>query len=150
MALLIAGTIVIPALLVPEPSAAQGTHQLRTDIYGDPLPDGVLARIGTTRFRHGGPAYFVGYTAGAKELFSVGGDGKVRVWELPTGKELRTWDITLVSWGWGREQSGLHLAYRKELELPRLLAPPGTGRSSPACGGTRWNCSTLLAARAGS
>jgi WD40 repeat protein len=59
------------------------------DRYGDPLPPGTLARMGTIRFRHGGPVFFAGFSADGKTLVSAGQEQAVRFWELATGKELR-------------------------------------------------------------
>jgi WD40 repeat protein len=59
------------------------------DPYGDPLPAGARARIGTIRFRHGGEVTFVAFLD-ARTLLSAGADNVIRVWEVPTGKELRT------------------------------------------------------------
>jgi RNA polymerase sigma factor (sigma-70 family) len=59
------------------------------DQYGDALPQGAKMRFGTLRLRHGGPVYFVGFAAKGKELVTAGQDCTVRVWELPSGKELR-------------------------------------------------------------
>jgi RNA polymerase sigma factor (sigma-70 family) len=61
----------------------------RTDLSGDPLPSGALARLGTVRWRHGGPVFFAAYSPDNRELLTVGRDGFVRVWEAATGKEIR-------------------------------------------------------------
>lgn len=61
----------------------------RTDLFGDPLPAGTLARLGTVRCRHGGPVFFAAYSEDNCELLSAGEDGFVRVWESATGKEIR-------------------------------------------------------------
>jgi RNA polymerase sigma factor (sigma-70 family) len=60
----------------------------RTDPSGDPLPSGALARLGTVRWRHGGPVFFAAYSLDNRELLTVGQDGFVRVWESATGKEI--------------------------------------------------------------
>src|SRR5689334_15936863 len=62
----------------------------RTDLFGDPLPEGALARLGTLRWRHGGPVYFTGFSADGKQLVTASMDGSVRVWEVATGKLLNT------------------------------------------------------------
>jgi WD40 repeat protein len=54
---------------------------------GDPLPRGVIARLGTDRFRHGG-AFVLGFSSDGKALFSSG-DWHVRVWDPATGREMR-------------------------------------------------------------
>jgi WD40 repeat protein len=67
------------------PAAAEG----KTDRFGDPLPEGALARMGTLRWRHGAPVSFVGYTAHGKQLLTACTDGFFRVWDVASGKELR-------------------------------------------------------------
>lgn len=56
------------------------------DLYGDPLPAGALARLGTTRLRHGETADLVAFLPGGKSLLTMSGDCVVRVWDLETGK----------------------------------------------------------------
>jgi len=114
--------VVMPLFWYPQRSA--GDEGRRTDVYGDSLPDGVLARMGTTRLHHGGPVFFVAYAANGKQLVSAGGDGKVRVWDQATGKELNTWAIRLAPWSRGYIHSGLDYCYDIKLELPRLLLSP--------------------------
>jgi WD40 repeat protein len=70
-----------------EPEKAAGA---RTDLFGDPLPEGALARMGTLRWRHGGPVYFVGFNADGKQLVTASLDGSYRVWEVASGKLLHT------------------------------------------------------------
>ncbi|MBL8794399.1 MAG: hypothetical protein JNM56_10875, partial [Planctomycetia bacterium] len=60
----------------------------RLDLYGDPLPAGASARLGTLRFRHGGAVNSVGFLADGKTVVS-GSDSGVYLWEAATGKELR-------------------------------------------------------------
>ena len=46
--------------LVPRP--------VTTDLAGDPLPDGALARLGTTRFLHGSHVHHIAYLPGRCKL----------------------------------------------------------------------------------
>lgn len=61
--------IVVPSSFAAEPAV---------DLYGDPLPDGALARLGTVRQRFG-------YFEGGKAI-------------LPDGKTFVTYDAGLVAW----------------------------------------------------
>jgi WD40 repeat protein len=62
------------------------------DLYGDPLPPGALARLGTVRFRHDNPIVFAAFLPGGKSVLSVGTDGAVRAWEFPSGTEIGRFD----------------------------------------------------------
>jgi RNA polymerase sigma factor (sigma-70 family) len=71
---------------------AQTNHERdspRRDSYGDPLPPGAVARMGTIRFRHGGPVVSLAFRPTGKVLASAGHDNSIRIWELSTRKELR-------------------------------------------------------------
>jgi WD40 repeat protein len=70
-----------------EPEKAAG---VRSDLFGDPLPEGALTRMGTLRWRHGGPVYFVGFNADGKQLVTASLDGSYRIWEVSSGKLLHT------------------------------------------------------------
>jgi WD40 repeat protein len=78
----------------------------RTDRYGDSLPEGAVARLGTTRFRLPGNDFkFTGEAEAPRFPFALSPDGKVlatgeqarvRFWEMATGKEIRAVSV----WGW--------------------------------------------------
>src|SRR5262249_52319516 len=59
----------------------------RTDLYGDPLPEGAIARCGTIRWRHV-DGFFVAYGHDGRTILSVGRT-EVRNWDLTTGRVIR-------------------------------------------------------------
>jgi RNA polymerase sigma factor (sigma-70 family) len=59
----------------------------RTDRYGDPLPPGAIARLGTLRFQHGEHVENIHYFPDGKRIVSQGRD-LTRFWDARTGKEL--------------------------------------------------------------
>jgi RNA polymerase sigma factor (sigma-70 family) len=99
--LLIAGTVATGAGLVPrqtpifplsttapagQPPPAQDTA--RVDLYGDPLPPGAIARLGTTRFRHDWELSAVAVSPDGK-LVAGAGLMNVTLWEAATGRVVR-------------------------------------------------------------
>lgn len=95
----------LSSLCVPEPQkpstdppatplAAQVKKEPHCDRYGDPLPAGAVARLGTIRLRHFGWVNCVAYSPNGKFLASGGEeDERVRVWDAETGKELRQFHL---------------------------------------------------------
>jgi RNA polymerase sigma factor (sigma-70 family) len=59
------------------------------DAFGDPLPPGATARLGTVRWRHGAPVHFVAMLPDGKTVVSTANDRFVRIWDFATGKELQ-------------------------------------------------------------
>src|SRR5678816_2090241 len=69
-----------------EPAASP---MVRTDLYGDPLPPGAIARLGTTRYRHPGGITGLHFLPDNKTVIGVGTESRLSVWEAETGKRLR-------------------------------------------------------------
>jgi WD40 repeat protein len=62
-------------------------RSLRTDCFGDVLPPGALARLGTVRLHHTKPVGPLAFCPDGKVLASAG--FSIRLWDVATGKELR-------------------------------------------------------------
>jgi WD40 repeat protein len=61
----------------------------RVDLYGDPLPPGAIARMGTLRLRHLDRVRWVALSPGGNLLASTTGS-VVSLWDAATGKKLRS------------------------------------------------------------
>jgi WD40 repeat protein len=57
------------------------------DAFGDPLPPGALARVGSTRLRHGNVVWALAFAPDGASVASAGNDGFVHIWDVKTGKE---------------------------------------------------------------
>ena len=71
----------------PEPSGLKWSRP--ADQYGDPLPPGASARLGTVRLRHAATVHAVAFSPDGRALASAGHDNRARLWEVSTGKETR-------------------------------------------------------------
>src|SRR4051794_24370602 len=85
------------ALLLAPALAGGGEPAL--DCFGDPLPGGALARLGTVRWRAGGVLFAVAFSPDGKLVASSEAAGRainvtndsggpVRIWDAETGKEI--------------------------------------------------------------
>jgi RNA polymerase sigma factor (sigma-70 family) len=68
---------------------AEGKPARQTDLYGDPLPAGAVARLGSLQLRHYGLSN-VAFGANGTTLVSVGADRLVRFWNVAAGTLVRT------------------------------------------------------------
>jgi RNA polymerase sigma factor (sigma-70 family) len=89
---------------VQDRPAAPSQAAPRTDLFGDPLPEGAIARMGSIQWRHAGLAGFA-FRDGGKEVVTVGVGRTVRFWDMASGKPMRA--VTLQSTpGWPLALSG--------------------------------------------
>jgi WD40 repeat protein len=74
-------------------STRNGRDVDATDIHGDSLPKGAIARLGTLRFRvpYSRGIHSLAFSATGKMLASGEGKGGVDLWEVPSGKLIRYW-----------------------------------------------------------
>lgn len=69
------------------------TSAKRLDQFGNPLPDGAMARIGTLRFRHGAPVTQITFSPDGKTIYSASSGEKVaHAWSLQDGNERQRFD----------------------------------------------------------
>src|SRR5947209_7888543 len=60
----------------------------RPDLYGDPLPEGAVARLGSIRLRPGGAVSHLAFSPDGKRL-AAWSEAGLSVWDADTGRELR-------------------------------------------------------------
>jgi WD40 repeat protein len=59
------------------------------DRYGDPLPDGAVARLGSVRFLHADWVHSLAFLPDGKGLVAACQEDFVRIWDPAAGRELR-------------------------------------------------------------
>jgi WD40 repeat protein len=80
-----------------------------TDLYGDPLPPGAIARLGTLRFRAAERIDHLAYSPDGKKLVSHGG-GVITLWDAESGRKLAEFDGSEVGpLAWRADGSGVML-----------------------------------------
>jgi RNA polymerase sigma factor (sigma-70 family) len=73
----------------PAAEAPGDERRAGMDKYGDPLPAGALARLGTMRFHHEGNAESLAFSPDRKLLAASSEDGCLHLWDTATGREVR-------------------------------------------------------------
>ncbi|HEY7154651.1 MAG TPA: sigma-70 family RNA polymerase sigma factor [Gemmataceae bacterium] len=71
-----------------QPRSAEN-KQVRKDRYGDPLPEGAIARLGTVRLRHDDMVYSVVFSGDGKTAIASDSAGFIVFWDVATGREIR-------------------------------------------------------------
>lgn len=96
-------------ILVPcRPLAAQSAA---ADLYGDPLPAGAVARLGTIRFRCGRFRAGLAFLPDSKTFVTASEDSGVQFWEAKTGRLLREISVKPMSiQGFAISQDGTRIA----------------------------------------
>lgn len=93
-----AGALPLAAEAGPEPPP--GKPAPRTDRVGDPLPAGVLFRIGTTRLQHGAEVRALAASPDGKLLAAVSNDRTLSLWDTANGKEVHRIVLEETGDGW--------------------------------------------------
>jgi WD40 repeat protein len=81
--------VLLPAALAAVLTAPATAAQPGTDRYGDPLPAGAVARLGSARFLHSGSPQPVAFSPDGKALLTSAREPFFRVWDVTTGREMR-------------------------------------------------------------
>jgi WD40 repeat protein len=96
----------------------------RTDLYGDPLPPGAIARLGTMRLRHENMNQITAAFVGDGKLLATGGPWSLHLWETATGRPLagvkgNFWSLLIPS------ADGKSLAIREDRSISIRDVPSG-------------------------
>src|SRR5688572_16511826 len=76
------GWVLIGVLLAPPPQEPP-----KADAWGDSLPEGAIARLGSARFQHASQVDDLQYSGDGRKIFSSGW-GSIRVWDASNGRQL--------------------------------------------------------------
>jgi WD40 repeat protein len=122
-------------------SRALSAESAPVDAFGDPLPPGALARMGTVRFRHSSNLVCaVAYSPDGKLLASGSAHGELRLWDAATGKLVWALEdrLGVVTHTIAFSPDGELLASNKEGMLGLWQASTGKKLRDLECGNTGW------------
>jgi WD40 repeat protein len=122
-------------------TAAGSASEPRRDLYGDPLPDGAIARLGSIRLRPGWGVTHLAFSPDGKQLASWSESG-LSIWEAETGRELRHVELTrdsatLHALAWPKHNLGVAVLdlqadiYVWNFADEKSIPPPGTVSKQP-------------------
>jgi WD40 repeat protein len=119
-----------PAMTLPAEGKGLPSSPGRTDLHGDPLPEGALSRFGTVRLRHPDRVRSVAVGPNGKVLASLDDHGLLCIWDFATGRLLRRFACPRGPYGYGDRvlafsPSGDCLAAASGKDV--YLVDPGTG-----------------------
>jgi WD40 repeat protein len=81
--------LLLITLLAASPGPlARAADMPRVDRYGEPLPEGAIARLGSGRLRPDGPGQGITFAPDGKTLVSVSTGRTAQVWDPATGREV--------------------------------------------------------------
>ena len=75
-----------PLVAVPAADGLEVPRRPAVDAFGDPLPAGAVARLGTGRLRHGGRLGALAFTADGTGLVGAGDQWANQVWDVGSGR----------------------------------------------------------------
>jgi WD40 repeat protein len=90
LAVVITAGVSVLAQEVESSKPAKDNPPTRTDRYSDPLPDGVVARLGTAPWRPGINAWGLVYSHDGSLVASAVRDRSIRLWDAATGRRNRS------------------------------------------------------------
>jgi WD40 repeat protein len=85
------------SVVASAPRAGPEAKGGRVDSYGDPLPEGAVARLGSRRLRHDGPVESIAFAPDGKTFVAADASrfqeesGTVRLWDAATGRQIRVY-----------------------------------------------------------
>ena len=90
VAILVAGIALLDSAALADSPENPKAEQSRVDLYGDPLPEGAIARLGSLRFYHGKQTSIdrVVMSPDGSRIISVSRAGNRILWDAKTGQEL--------------------------------------------------------------